>query len=118
MEEAKPGPEEIIQMNKKDYIIAEKLKASLASEIDLIDLKVFGSRAVETNDKFSDLDVYIQVREINKQIKEKIYDIVWQIGYENDIFISALIFTTDEITNSPMRASPIIKNIHEHGITI
>ncbi|MFH0976899.1 MAG: nucleotidyltransferase domain-containing protein [Spirochaetota bacterium] len=105
-------------MKKQDFLIADKLKKELSSNINLLDLRVFGSRAIETNDEYSDMDVYIQVETVTKEIKEKISDIAWKIGYDNNIVISTLIYTREEVVNSPIRSSPIIKNIYQYGIVI
>ena len=41
-----------------------------------------------------------------------------EIGFENLVFISSLIFTRHEIEDSPIKASPIVKNICEEGIKV
>ncbi len=105
-------------MKKQDLKIAKKLKKKLKSKVKLIDFRVFGSRVSETNDVFSDLDVYIQIETIDEDIRRKIFDTAWEVGYENNLVISTLIVTKDEVTNSPLRSSPIIKNIYQYGITI
>lgn len=105
-------------MNPKDYEIAKDLKKRLSEVANLIDFKVFGSRARGEADEYSDMDVFIEVESLDKKIKEKISDITWEIGFENLIVISPLIFTRDEIENSPLRASPIVKNIAEEGVAV
>lgn len=105
-------------MNPKDYEIAKELKKRLSEVVNLIDFKVFGSRARGEADEYSDMDVFIEVESLDKKIKEKISDITWEIGFENLIVISPLIFTRDEIENSPLRASPIVKNIAEEGVAV
>jgi predicted nucleotidyltransferase len=105
-------------MNERDYRIAKELKNKLSQVVHLIDFRVFGSRAREEADEHSDLDVFIEVESLNKELENKIYDITWEVGFENYIFISPLIFTRYEIENSPLRISPIVKNIIEEGIKV
>lgn len=105
-------------MKPKDFEIARKLKQRLSGIIPLIDFKVFGSRARGDYDEYSDMDVFIEVESINKELKAKISDIVWEVGFENFIVISPLIFTRDEIEKSPLRASPIVENIAEEGVAV
>lgn len=105
-------------MTKKDYLIAKELKERLASEVDLVDFKVFGSRARADYDEFSDMDVFIEVESLDRKLKKKIREIVWEVGFENSIFISPLIFTRYEIEDSPLRASPIVKNINKEGVKV
>ncbi len=105
-------------MQQKDYEIAKELKEKLSAVIQLLDFKVFGSRARGDVDEFSDMDVFVEVNSLDKKLKEKISDITWKVGFEHFMVISALIFTKDEIENSPLRASPIVQNIMEEGVTI
>lgn len=105
-------------MEHKDYEIAKILKERLSEIAMLIDFKIFGSRAREDADEGSDMDVFIEVESLDKQLEEKIYGVTWEIGFENLIHISPLIFTRYEIEWSPLRVSPIVKNISKEGITI
>ena len=86
-------------MKPKDYEIAKKLKEKLSEVVNLIDFRVFGSRAREDADDLSDMDVFLEVELLDKELKEKISDIVWEVGFENFVVISPLIFNKDEIEN-------------------
>ncbi len=105
-------------MKPKDYEIAKKLKERLSEVVQLIDFRVFGSRARGDEDEYSDMDIFLEVESLNKELEEKISDIAWEVGFENFIFISPLIFTKDEIENSPLRSSPIVRNIKEEGVVM
>ena len=105
-------------MTPRDYNIARELKKRLAEAVELLDFKVYGSRARGDDDEFSDLDVFIEVASLDRKAKDLISDITWEVGLENSIVISPLIFTSNEIENSPLRASPILININEEGIRL
>lgn len=103
-------------MKNEDLQVAKDLKARLSTVVLLVDFKIFGSRARGTDGEYSDMDIFIEVEHLNKTLKRKIRDIVWEVGFENSLYISSLIFTRFEIENSPLRVSPIVKNIMEEGI--
>ncbi|HLG31115.1 MAG TPA: nucleotidyltransferase domain-containing protein [Candidatus Brocadiales bacterium] len=105
-------------MKPKDYEIAKKLKERLSEVVQLIDFRVFGSRARGNVDEYSDMDVFIEVESLDNQLKETIRDIVWEVGFENSIYISPLIFTRYELEDSPLRVSPIVRNIIEEGVKV
>ncbi len=105
-------------MEARDYEIAKKLKERLSEVVQLVSFRVFGSRARGDEDEYSDMDVFLEVESLNKELKEKIHDIVWEVGFENFIVISPLIFTRHEIEQSPLRASPIVRNIVEEGVIV
>jgi len=105
-------------MTTRDYEIAKKLKDRLSEIVQLIDFRVFGSRARGDEDEYSDMDVFLEVPSLERELKEKIFDVIWIVGFENSIVISPLIFTKDEIENSPLRSSPIVKSISREGVKI
>jgi predicted nucleotidyltransferase len=105
-------------MIAKDREIAEKLKERLSEAVRLLDMRVFGSRARETADAYSDMDVFIEVETLDKEMEDRIYDIAWEVGLEYSIFISPLIFTRYEIEESPLKVSPIVRNIEAEGVRV
>jgi predicted nucleotidyltransferase len=105
-------------MRNDDLRIARELKSRLSSIVQLIDFKVFGSRARGDADEYSDMDVFFEVEALDNALKEKISDIVWEVGFNNYTVISPLIFTRDELENSPLRSSPIVEAIAEEGVAV
>lgn len=105
-------------MNKKDLNIAMELKKRLSEQVRLVDMSVFGSRARGNAAEDSDMDVFIEVDSLDKKLKEQILDITWEIGLENLMVISPLIVSRDELDNSPLRSSSIIRSIRQEGYRI
>ncbi|MCL4497882.1 MAG: nucleotidyltransferase domain-containing protein [Deltaproteobacteria bacterium] len=105
-------------MTQQDREIAKELKNKLSEVVHLLDFRVFGSRARGDADEYSDMDVFIEVETINKQLKEHIEHIAWEIGFKHLIHISPIIFTRYELEDSPLRASPIVRNINEEGVKL
>lgn len=105
-------------MRTKDLATARELKARLARFVGLIDFKVFGSRAGAAADIDSDLDIFIAVESLDSKTREKIFEIVWEVGFQYETVISPLVFTRDELENSPLRSSPIIEVIAEEGVAV
>lgn len=106
-------------MLDRDLHVARTLKDRLSSVVTLLDFKVFGSRARGDADEYSDLDVFIEVETLDKELKEKILDIAWEVGFYNDcMHISPLVFTRYEIEESPLRISSIVQVIAEEGVRI
>jgi predicted nucleotidyltransferase len=105
-------------MKEKDRRIAQELKKRLSEVVEVLDFKVFGSRARGDADEYSDLDVFLEVESLDNTLKEKISAIVWEVGFNNYTVISPLIFTRDELENSPLRASSIVEAIAEEGVAV
>jgi predicted nucleotidyltransferase len=105
-------------MEQRDYEIARKLKEKLSEILPLVDFRIFGSRARGDADEYSDMDIFIEIESVNKVLKDIISDLIWEVGFEYFTVISPLVFTKEEIENSPLKASPIVKNILTEGIRI
>jgi len=105
-------------MKDKDRGVALELKNRLAGLVQLVDFCVFGSRAGGDAMEDSDMDVFIEVENLDKDLKERVQDAAWEVGFENFMVISPLIFTRDELENSPLRSSPIVRAIKEEGALI
>jgi len=105
-------------MRDKDRSVALELKNRLAGFVQLVDFSVFGSRACGDAAEDSDLDVFVEVETLDNGLKARILDIAWEVGFENFLVISPLIFTRDELENSPLRSSPIVRAITEEGLRI
>jgi predicted nucleotidyltransferase len=105
-------------MDQRDYKIAEDLKERLSKVVTLLDFRVFGSRARGEADEFSDMDVFLEVECLDRGLKQRIRTVVWEVGLEHLVHISPLIFTRHELSDSPLRASPIVERIHEEGVPV
>ena len=105
-------------LTQKDKLIAEEFKEKLAQVATVLDFRVFGSRARGDNAPESDLDVFLEIRESEKKVLEKISDVAWEVGFSHYTVITPIIFTQDEIENTPLRSSPLVKVIQEEGIRL
>ncbi|MBI5189571.1 MAG: nucleotidyltransferase domain-containing protein [Nitrospirae bacterium] len=105
-------------MKETDLKVAGELKERLSRVVRLVDFRVFGSRARDEADEYSDLDVFIEVESLDREGKARMEDIIWEVGFENYLVISPFIVTRDEIENTPLRSSPIVANIAEEGVRI
>ncbi len=105
-------------MKEKDRRIAQELKKRLSDVVEILDFKVFGSRGRGDADEYSDLDIFLEVGSLDNTLKETISAIVWEVGFNNYMVISPLIFTRDELENSPLRASSIVEAIAEEGVAV
>lgn len=105
-------------MSESDVLTARELMHRLCVLVPVVEMRLFGSRAREDAQADSDLDVFIEVETVTRQIKDIIAETAWEIGFEKLIHVSPLVFSRDEIENSPQRESQIVKNIMREGIRL
>lgn len=107
-----------IGLRQEDYKIAAELKQRLRKTTPLVDFRVFGSRARGQFTESSDLDVFIEVKTLDKNLKRKIRHMTWEVGLKYLIVISARIYSQEQIENSPLKTSDLISNIMSEGIQV
>lgn len=57
----------------------------------LVKIILFGSRARGDYEPDSDYDVLVLLDEVTKEIRDEIDEIVWQIGWDNDVLITSIV---------------------------
>lgn len=103
-------------LTKIDRQIAREFQNRLATVVPLLDLRVFGSRARGQAAPEADLDVFVEVEAITPQLRERISEIAWEVGFERDRVISTIVITREELEHGAMGASPLILNIEREGV--
>jgi len=105
-----------ISANEKKALNA--LKNELYSRYELLDLKVYGSKAKGFDTPESDLDVMVVLKNSTPKMESEIDDLIFDINIENDCLITAIFFDQKELEIGPLSESPIYKKIMQEGITI
>jgi len=105
-------------LSENENAALSKLKKALTDRSDLIDFRVFGSKARGDAVPGSDVDVMIEIEDYNPVTESEIDEIVFQINLEFDCFISAVIFGRRELEEGPLGESPLYRVIEREGIAV
>ena len=105
-----------ISHNEKKAL--SELKIKLEKIYDLVNFKLYGSKAIGTDVPGSDLDVMIELEDLSPAIESEIDDLIFDINLQYDCFITALYFSRTEIDTGALSESPIYKKILHEGIGV
>jgi len=105
-------------VSQDDLMTARKLKKRVSKLTPLLDFRLFGSRARGDADEFSDMDIFMEFETVDKSLKNMVKNAAWEMTLETGIVVTTLLFSRDEIENSPLRSSPIIRVIMEEGVPV
>jgi predicted nucleotidyltransferase len=105
-------------MNTNEQAAVLKLKQELTKVLNLVDIRVFGSKARGEKSSDSDIDVMIEVENYSPEIESLIDDLVFEINLSHGCLISVLIFGKEELEEGPLRESPIYRAITKEGISV
>ena len=103
-------------LTRTDRRVAREFQQRLLMATPLIDLRVYGSRARGNAAPDSDLDIFIEVENVTAELRRRISEIAWEVGFEADRVISTIVTTRDQLEHGAMGANPLILNIEREGI--
>lgn len=103
-------------LTEPDRQIVREFKRRLAAVVSVLDLRVFGSRARGDAAPDSDLDVFIEVNALTPELRQRISEIAWEVGFEMERVISTVVTTRSELEHGAMGANPLVLNVEREGV--
>ena len=95
-----------------------EFRSRLAEITAIVELRVFGSRAMGDETEESDLDLFVKVMELSRSLREQIYDLAWEIGFKYDRVISTFVVTETQVKEGSVGASPLLAKVLTEGIIV
>jgi len=84
----------------------------------MLKLVLFGSRARGDYSRESDIDIAVVVRELTRDMKGRMLDVVAEIELKHLISLSTLIFSEEEFERLKKRERRIALDIEEEGVPL
>ena len=103
-------------MHKADLNVVEKFANRLRATYPMARIWAFGSRTRGEGTADSDLDLCLVLERIDAEIRSRISEIAWEVGFERDVLISTIVFSDEIFDHGPASASPLVKTIREEGV--
>ena len=79
-----------------DPQIVREFQQRFARIVPIRDLRIFGSRARGDAAPESDLDLFIELEEASPELRQRISETAWEVGFEMDRVISRLVTTRND----------------------
>ncbi len=98
----------------KEFV--KKLKNELGD--NLLNIRLFGSKARHDFTRDSDIDILLILAEKNSEYIDKIVDILVDIQLEYDANISPVIYTEYEYGRNREMGTLFVKNVEKEGVSL
>lgn len=97
-------------------VFSRRVKKALGKQ--LVTIKLFGSKARGDSKKYSDIDIYIIVKEKSLKIIDKISEIDVDIWDKFDVLLSPVVYTVFEETRNLEMHSFFFEAVQKEGIPL
>lgn len=104
------------EMTSIEREVLDRFKASLAEQLDVSEIILFGSRARGDADVFSDMDVIVVlVGTADDRSRDFVSDCAWESGLESGIVLVPIVFSQTEWETGVARSSLLGKAVAQEG---
>ncbi len=103
-------------LSKIDRQIANEFQNRMNAIDPAAVIYVFGSRARGEAAEDSDLDMFIELDTLTPELRQQIFELAWEVGFETDRIITTIVTTHEELQYGAMRANPLIAAVEREGI--
>ena len=93
-----------------------RLRAALGN--NLIEVKLFGSKATGKDQPESDIDVLVAVDKGGADVEDEVLDIAFETNLKHEVYISPRVIDRATLTDPVWRITPFLKAIAEEGIPL
>lgn len=101
-----------------DRQIAREFQRRLVTFAPVRELYVFGSRVTGQATAESDLDLFIEMETLTPELRQRIFELAWEVGFEEDRVISTIVTTAEELEHGAMGANPLLFRVQREGVRL
>ena len=109
-----------IKLKSKDAAALEeflrKTRAALGN--NLVEVKLFGSKATGKDQRDSDIDVLVVVKKNGVEIEDRVLDIAFDVNLKHDVYISPRVLDRSILSDPFWSITPFLRAIAKDGISL
>jgi predicted nucleotidyltransferase len=104
-------------MEQLIHKVVKELKAKISDKYELHEIRIFGSSARGDRRLDSDIDVFVHISQVNRQIEENLFDIAYELELKYDCLIDLIVFCDDELKGR-YSETPLYHEILSEGMVV
>ena len=109
-----------IKLKSKDAAALEELLRSLRAALgnNLLEVKLFGSKATGKDQRDSDIDVLVVVKKNGMEIEDRVLDIAFDVNLKHDVYISPRVIDRSTLSDPVWSITPFLRAVAKEGIPL
>src|SRR5919106_2990753 len=109
-----------VKLKSKDAAALEEFVRSLRSALgkNLLEVKLFGSKATGKDQPDSDIDVLVVVNQNGVEVEDQVLDIAFDVNVKHDVYISPRVIDHSILSDPVWSITPFLRAIAKEGIPL
>jgi len=103
-------------LSERDHRILEQFASRLIERFTDARVWAFGSRARGDAEEDSDFDLCVVMDLMDKERETAIEHLAWEVGFENGVILTTVLYTREQFETGPRSKSPLTKSILREGV--
>ena len=110
----------LVNLKSKDAAAIEEFVVRLRTVLgkNLVEVKLFGSKATGKDQPDSDIDVLVAVDKGGAEVEDEVLDIAFDTNIKHEVYISPRVIDRVTLADPVWRITPFLKAIAEEGIPL
>ena len=94
----------------------ERLRQGLG--INLIEVKLFGSKATGKDQRDSDIDVLVAVENGGVEIEDQVLEIAFDVNLKHDVYVSPRVIDRATLSDPVWSITPFLRAVAKEGVSL
>jgi uncharacterized protein len=108
----------VSNLSPNESAALRNLKAALARDFPLVELRLFGSKARGDSSQESDIDVLVVLEDYDWDTKMAVVDLCTDISINHGVLLTPVLYSRAEYNSGPTRATPFYQAVAREGVPI
>jgi predicted nucleotidyltransferase len=106
------------KLSQREYLAIRGYKRRIKDKFKDAEVILFGSKAREGGDVYSDIDILVLLdREVDNSIEEEIFDLGFEVEMKYDVVFGVVVYPK-RFWDSVGKSLPLHENIEREGVII
>ena len=109
-----------VKLKSRDAAALEEFLQGLQSALgkNLLEAKLFGSKATGRGQPDSDIDVLVVVNRNGAETEDRVLDIAFDVNLKHDVYISPRVIDRSILSDPVWSITPFLRAIAKEGISL